>query len=507
MKVVSSQEMIQLEKQAYQKDYSEATFMKQAGLETGKAIHQYIETSHINKNGILLCGKGNNTGDGFVAATYLLKNNYQIYAFLTSPFSTWGILTQSHFLKFLKAGGIAIELLDRKDFPFPKEGFIIDAIFGTGFHGVVNDPYQTLIHQANTSQLPIFSIDIPSGLNGTDGSVELIAIHAKMTFYLGLPKIGFFLNEGWNHCGKLVGIDFGLPIDLINHFDTFMEMTTHAQVKDLLPKIVPNRHKYEVGCVVGLACSAEMPGAGVLSALGAFKAGAGIVKLLYPLGIEAQLSSSPYEIIKIGYSTQNFKEQLSNLNHVKAYFCGPGLGTSEITAQILLQFLTLIQKPCIIDADALNLMALHGFQFPFNSIITPHAGEMIRLLKANKNIIDEAPPIHSKEFLDLCQIYVNNKKVTLVLKGGPTFIFHPETPLLVCPFGDPGMATAGSGDVLTGIIAALLAQGLSTREASILGVYLHGIAGEIAAKELTSYCLMATDIINHLPKAIKSLIS
>ena len=499
MKVVTSKEMAQIEGQAYDDGLSEESFMEEAGKQSAESIHSYCEKHKITKHIILLCGKGNNSGDAYVAGRYLLRRGYQVFAFQIDELKECTPLTQKNYSMFTSKGGIVQKIQSSKEIVFPAEGAIIDGIFGTGFHGIVKDPYATVIKLANQSKLPIFALDIPSGLNGNTGVVEGPAIHAIETLFLGLPKLGFFLQDGWNHVGKLHYINFGLPEKFIDSFKAQMIMLDSNIVKPLLPKIVNNRHKYQAGFVVGLGGSPGMPGAPIMSSTASLRSGAGIIKLLHPKGMENELSASPVEIIKVPYQPREYDKIIELINSSSACFIGPGLGRSPEASELVTTVLPKIKRPCVIDADALRIIAEEKLAPPKNAILTPHTGELIQLLKLS------APLPATKEFLETCKDYAKAHHVTLVLKGGPSFIFHGNDPIQVNPRGDPGMATAGSGDVLTGLIAGLLAQGLAPHEAAALGVYLHGVAGEYAAAEKTSYCMIATDILNHFPDAFKFL--
>jgi NAD(P)H-hydrate epimerase len=288
--------------------------------------------------------------------------------------------------------------------------------------------------------------------------------------------------------------------EYIDIAESNMIMLTNEVVKPLLPPIIRNRHKYQRGLVVGLGGSPGMPGASVMSSMSALESGAGIVRLLHPKGMETELSASPAELIKIPFEhSMNETFLLEHLNKASATFIGPGIGRSPQTKDMLKKILPSLEKPCVIDADALTLLAELDIPFPKQTILTPHKGELLRLLKV------PAPDSLNLSFLKTCQEYADTKKVTLLFKGAPTFIFHPDEIVRVNPTGDPGMATAGSGDVLTGLLAALLAQGITPHEAACLGVYLHGLAGEFAAKDLTSYCMTASDLMNYFPDAFRTV--
>jgi hydroxyethylthiazole kinase-like uncharacterized protein yjeF len=497
MKIVSPGQMAQLESMAYQEGYSESDFMEEAGSGVALVANDYVELHQLSRQVALLCGKGNNAGDTYVAGVHLLHLDYEVVAYPLSPLSECSLLCRENYHRFLEEGGQVREVFSPQDMAFPKSGIILDGIFGTGFRGQLGEPFASVIRLANHSHIPIIAIDIPSGLNGTTGEVAGEAIIATETAFLGLPKTGFFLRDGWNHVGKLRYVDFGLPRKFIDQAYTDLNMLTADMVQPMLPPIVRNRHKYQAGYVVGLAGSSQMPGAAILSSWASLKGGAGITRLLFPDGMQAELAASPFEIIKMPYQYSHLDPVLENLNKASATFIGPGLGQSQEVRHLLRQVLPQLTTPCVMDADALTVFAEEISKLPPKAILTPHMGEMLRLLKLS------SPQILDRDFLDRCQQFTQEKQVTLVLKGGPTFIFHPSQPMMISIAGDPGMATAGSGDVLTGLLAALLAQGLETPYAAYLGVLVHGLAGEYAAQELTSYCLTASDIIFYFPEGFK----
>lgn len=496
MKVVSAKTMAMLESISYQQGCNEMDFMEEAGYGIAEVVKKYIEQNNLLKEVVLLCGKGNNAGDGFVAACYLMDQGYKVYTIQPESIDNCSALCRRNRSRYEKKSGLFFECFEK----IQAGGVILDAIFGTGFKGQVKEPYFSLIQAANKSGKPILSIDIPSGLDGNTGDVESCAIQASVTIFLGLPKTGFFFGKGWNCVGQLKGVDFGLPAAIMENTVPAFELIIESEIAKQLPEVVRNRHKYQAGYAAGLAGSPTMPGAAMLSSLAALRGGSGMVKLLHPRGMEAELAASPYELIKIPYEyNQNYGDIIDWMNKAQAIFVGPGLGRTEAVRQLLQQVIPHLNKPCVIDADALTLLSENSFDLPSHAILTPHLGEMQRLLKSS------FPLILNNELLEVCQNYAEENNATLVLKGAPTLIFHPGVSVLVNPTGDPGMATAGSGDVLTGLIASLLSQGLSQRNAAALGVYLHGLAGEYAAQEHTSYCMIATDLIANLSRAIKRI--
>ncbi|MCP5468939.1 MAG: NAD(P)H-hydrate dehydratase [Chlamydiales bacterium] len=461
MKVVTAKEMARIEHLAYAEGASEEAFMNAAGA----AVALHIKGLPGKPKITLLCGSGNNAGDAYVAGKLLREEGYDVTAFSLAPFEKSSPLCQLQRKRFG-------EVIESSSIPF-EEGLIVDALFGTGFHGEMKEPYRSVIGRANASSLPIISIDIPSGVNGTTGEVSS-AIIATETLFLGLPKIGCF--GAWEHAGHIFVYPFGLEEKFIEEANE----EAYLVYAPPLPPIVRTRHKYQAGYVVGVGGSPGMPGAAILSAYATLRAGAGITRLFHPAGMEEELANMPPEVIRHGYtSIDPIVEAMEKAN---AVFIGPGFGDAIDTLRALLPK---VNKPCVLDAEALTLIAQYGLEIPKRAVITPHTGEMKRLLKEG-----ETP----QEFAD-------TRDVIVLLKGAPTTIFVPYGKPYISARGDPGMATAGSGDVLTGIIAAFLAQTGDPLEAAKLGAFYHGVAGEIAAAELTSYSMIASDIIEALPEA------
>ncbi|MFA6915570.1 MAG: NAD(P)H-hydrate dehydratase [Parachlamydiales bacterium] len=495
MKIVTSKEMAALEAKAYKDGMQEDEFMEEAGEGIAFIISDYIENHGLDPHVLLMCGKGNNAGDAYVAGQRLLEMEYDVTALQMVPIDQTVRLCRENYNKFLEAGGQIWDGSTPLEI-FREVGIIVDGLFGTGFRGTVQEPFASIIDFANKSGKPIIAIDIPSGLNGETGAIEGEVVVAAETAFLGLPKVGFFLREGWDCVGKLRYVDFGLPDQYIDKHATKMTLLTSDFLKPLLPKLRRSRHKYQAGYVVGLAGSLEMPGAALLSSTAALHGGAGIVRLMYPAEMRGELTSAPFELIKTSYEPKDTAGILAHMNKATAVFIGPGLGKTKHIDHLLGEIIPRIEVPCVIDADALNFLAAHKVQLPGNTILTPHHGEFARM--AGIKSIEEV----DNNLLDICQKYAEDHKATLVLKGGPTFIFHPGKPIAVSPMGNPGMATAGSGDVLTGLIAAFLAQGMPPAQAAMMGVFVHGNAGEHAAMDHTSYCMTASDIINYLPEAL-----
>ncbi len=486
MKVIQANEMGRVERLAYEKGASEEEFMNRAGEGIAEQIQSFIARYHLKPEITLLCGRGNNGGDAYAAGLILLNGGFNVSALAFSSFEEGSSLCQLQSKRFVKAGGIIKYIQKGSQIAFGESEMLVDGILGTGFHGEVTGLYREAIEQANGSNIPILSIDLPSGLGSN------VVIKAKETLFLGLPKSECFIGEAWNYVGKIAVYDFGLPNESIEEAKADFYLIDDAMIEAYFPPILRTRHKYQAGYVVGLGGSPGMPGAPTMSSFAALRAGAGIVRLLHPQGMESELAFAPYEVIRQGYSQGDSQSILEAFSRASALFIGPGMGTSSSALELLQQIMPKINKSYVIDAEALTLIAQADIALPANGVMTPHHGEMKHLLKTDEDL--DFP-----ELLKRSQAYVDANQITLVLKGAPTFILHPGQKPHLCVRGDPGMATAGSGDVLTGIIAAFLAQVHDPLKAAILGVEFHARAGEYAAEELTSYSMVATDITEALP--------
>lgn len=492
MKVVSPKQMSYFEAQAIQEGASASEYMEEAGSGVALFVQEYVEKFGLDHHVILLCGKGNNAGDALVAGIQLLHLDYDVVAFMHESLDLCSDLCRQNYERFIKEGGRVGKDLE-EELSDHLNSIAIDGLFGTGFKGKVVEPYDTTIELVNFSQITVIAVDIPSGLDGETGKTEGPAIRATETAYLGLPKTGFFIENGWKHVGRLRYVDFGLPIEYIDEMSADLVLISSDMLLFTFPIIDRTRHKYQAGYVVGVAGSKGYSGAAILSSWAALKSGAGIVRLLHPENITEELVGSPYELIKTSYDPQDIESIINYLNSASAVFIGPGLGRTDEVCDLLKKILPQIIKPCVLDADALFHLSRESILLPKECILTPHTGEMARLLG-----VEHTPPI-TYEYLQKCYQYAADLNVTLVLKGGPTFVMHPGELIHICSKGDPGMATAGAGDVLTGVITGLLAQGLTTFDAACLGTFIHGLSGEHAADDNTPYCMTATDIVLHLP--------
>ncbi len=513
MKIVTAKEMQALDKKAIEEyGVPSLRLMENAGLRVFEEIKRFC--GRIKGKAVtIVAGKGNNGGDGLVVARYLKKAGAAVTVYLLED--------EGEISRDAKASLAAYKKIRGKFYPksaFDLKGLqarlaesdlVVDAIFGTGLNSTVKGLAKEAISAINVSGKPVVSIDIPSGINADTGVVMGTAVMAGLTFTLGLPKLGFFLYPGADYVGLLRIVDIGIPKVLVDQLQVRIELLTEDQMADLLPRRPSNAHKGNFGHTAVIAGSVGKTGAAVMASLSALRVGAGMVTLALPESLEATLPKRPWEIMTLPLpetvdhtiSLSAEKAIMQFLEGKAAVAIGPGLSTQAETQELARNLIKQNEIPTVLDADGLNAFAgkaalLSQARAPL--ILTPHPGEMNRLSGLSIEKIQ-------KDRLGVARQFSQEHRVCLVLKGAKTIIAEPSGFLSINPTGNPGMATAGTGDVLTGIITGLLAQGLSTIAAAKLGVYLHGLAGDIAAAQRGSVGLIAGDLIEQIPTAIRTL--
>ena len=496
-KVVTAIEMARIEKQSLSEGASAEAYMQRAAEGITQGVKDFVERHRLEKKVTLLIGKGNNGADALLVGKLLIKEHFFIKAYHFFPLNECSPLCQKESAAFLAEGGELHFPQGVEELHFFPQGTILDGLMGIGLKKEVEGLVLLAIEKANASKLPILSIDIPSGLCGNTGKAMPAAIKARETFFLGLPKIGFFLERGYDHIGALKGVDFGLDLKYLHAVQAEAHLINEKSLPALLPPLLRTQHKYQAGYVCALASSPGMPGAGMLATLAALRAGAGIVRLFHLEGMEKEFSKAPHELVRTPYTFKDFSQIELECKRAGACLIGPGLGKSAEMGQFLRSLVPKLSIPLVIDADGLYHLKDHFSSIQVPCVITPHKKEMLHLLGKES--------FACGEFFPLCQAYADAHQISIVYKGAPTFLFHPNHPPLIINRGDPGMATAGTGDVLTGMIAALFAKKMHPRDAAALGVYLHALAGEFAAKKRTSYDVIASDLIDSFSDAVKSI--
>ncbi|MCX6990389.1 MAG: NAD(P)H-hydrate epimerase [Chlamydiae bacterium] len=305
IRVVTADEMARVEKLSVEAGSSEAAFMEKAGIGVANAVADFLAIHPQNKQVTVFAGKGNNGADAYVAAVHLLQKGYDVEVYQLYGYDVCSPLGQVQSDRFAKIGGVIHPLQNHNDGLLAIKGVVIDGLVGTGFKGKATELLAEAIEKINASTATIFSIDIPSGLCGNTGAVGSVAVGADFTIYLELPKLGFFLDKGWDHVGKLIAVSFGLPKTFLQQAKVSAYLATELAMKEWLPPVKRTRHKYDAGYVLAIAGSESMPGAAILSSSATLHAGAGMVRLYHPLGMEESLSSSPPEVIKEEWDFEN----------------------------------------------------------------------------------------------------------------------------------------------------------------------------------------------------------
>ncbi len=448
---------------------------------------------------LFFVGPGNNGGDGLALARMLSCIGKRISIFLLSPPEQLSPDSFINYKRISKVVGISIVVMkDKTDLPLISEdAIVVDALFGSGLTRPVNGFAKEVIQHINEAHTTVLSIDIPSGLPGEDCSSfpDDSIVRASYTYTLEFPKISFFFPENEKFIGKIVVVPIGLhPAGIASTTTSY----TYLLMEDI-SQMIPSRpifgHKGTFGHLLALAGRRGMMGASLLVGKGAYRAGAGLVTCHVPLsqGVVLQIGL-PEALVNEDISSEYFTT-LPELDRYSAVVVGPGIGQSRETAGAVEQLFRTVSVPLVVDADAINLMAMYPSlqnQLPKNAVLTPHPKELERLLgKWNSSF----------ERIERQRAYAVDHGVVLLCKGANTTIALPTGYILFNSTGNSGMATGGSGDVLSGIIGGLLAQGIVPAIAASVGVFLHGLAGDIAASKVSERGLMASDIINHLGDA------
>lgn len=502
------------------------TLMENAGKQVSALLKSRLDDLN-HKVIYVFCGKGNNGGDGFVASRYLARMNARVFVFLLGKSEDVSGDARRN-LELAKQMRIPVEELiedeqldfmeshtspgnERWTFHRPEPDAVVDALLGTGAKGKVTGAIKKVIDIINQLQKPVAAVDVPSGLNADTGEASESCVKAAWTVTMGLPKTGFFLSDGMDTSGEVIIADIGFPEPLLKSGPQDMELLTKDFTKTLLPAPrKANTHKGDYGRVLIIAGSPGMTGAACLCAESCLRSGAGLVTVAVPESLNPVLETKLTEVMTLPVaetsqktlSSSALEALLSFSRRCDAVAIGPGISTHWDTRKLVYELAENLKVPFVLDADGLNCLAddehfpaLLRKQSP--CILTPHPGEMSRLLKTQTKEIN-------KNRIRSVKQTAQKAKCTVVLKGAYTLISDESQKTYVNPTGNPGMATGGTGDVLTGMIAGFLAQGMAPLHASLLSVYLHGLAGDLARDKTGEISLTASDMLSALPEAIKN---
>lgn len=504
MKVVTSREMAEIDTLTIQQyGIPSMVLMERAALAVAKHV---LEISP--ENVIILAGPGNNGGDG-IASGRILRNkikNVKIFQLFPSDRLSHDCKTQ---LDIAKKFGIPIVETYPEDEEIAKADLVIDAIFGTGLTRPIQGELAKFIERVNYLKKTVIAVDIPSGVSSDTGEVLGVAIKADRTITFGLPKRGHILYPGKDYTGALFVEDIGFPDELTKSENLKVSLIERDFARCLIPPRPKYSHKTKYGHVLVIAGSTGKTGAAMLTARAALRTGSGLVTMAVPAALKVVFQSKVLEemILPLPCNTNTLSKQalpgiMEFINErANSVAFGPGVGVNEDIEFILKELILNCPCPIVIDADGITVLSkiqdvLKNARSQI--VLTPHPGEMARLINTSVKDIE-------KQRIDITQKVATDLNVTVVLKGVPTVVAEPQGRTYLNTTGNPGMATGGSGDVLTGIIASLIGQGLSPFYASVLGVYIHGLSGDIAATQKGYHGLIAGDIIESLPAAFVEL--
>lgn len=504
MKVSRVGEMRYMDRYAIEKlDIPEEILMENAGLASLHVLANEIGIK--NKNFVVFCGIGNNGGDGLVVARKIHSNGGLVKVFIVgnpekfkgAARTNWNMISKLPIeVRIIKSAGEA-----RKDV-LHCHG-IVDALFGTGFDREATGLHKEIIQLINESGKMVLSLDIPSGVHGDTGEIMGAAVKADLTVTFGLPKIGNMLYPGYDLCGKLYVTHISFPPSLHNGDTIKVEINDYLK----LPPRQKDVYKGRMGEVLFIAGAASYFGAPYFSALSFLKAGGGYARLAAPGSITPFIAMKGSEIVfipqketKAGSLSLENRDSLIELSEkMDMVVIGPGLSLDAETQQLVRELVRTIKKPILIDGDGITAIANELEMIrerKGETILTPHLGEMARIAKKDAGEIE-------KQKIDILQLTAISLHAFIVLKGAHSLIGYPDERVFINLSGNPGMATAGSGDVLTGTIAAMFGLGMSLEDAVRKGVFIHGFSGDLAAADKGEDGITAQDILDYLPLAIK----
>jgi len=522
MKLVTPEQMKSIDKKAIEgRGIPGLELMEKAGYGSALVAKKILSGEVEGKKVLIFCGGGNNGGDGFVVGRYLSQWKAEVLFYLLAKRKDLKGDAKANLKKAEELNLPIYEILDEKDLPeIIKADLVVDAIFGTGFKGEISGLSEKVIELINATKVKRLSIDVPSGLNAKTGEIESLCVKADYTATMGLPKIGHFLHPGKDFSGKVEIIDIGVPGDVLERENINLNVIVQEEVSFLLPKRSGDAYKGNCGRVVLIAGSTGMTGAAALASESCLRVGAGMAILGLPRTLNDIMEIKLTEVMtkplpdvrkKGALALRGLGEISQILKWGDCLALGPGLGQHFETAELVRRLVKRTNLPTLVDADGLNALAKDSSIFEeidLPLILTPHIGELSRLIDFP---LEEIEKDRIKYAIDTAKKF----NCVLVFKGAPTIVASPEGEAFVNSTGNAGMATAGSGDVLTGIIIGLLAQMLFDRrgrevdtimlDAANCGVLIHGLAGDLAKEKKGEMGMIAGDIMEKIPEALKKL--
>jgi NAD(P)H-hydrate epimerase len=511
MKVVTAAQMRDIDKKTIASGIRGIDLMEHAGQSVFKAMREHFGDLSGKKLGIF-CGKGNNGGDGLVVARILAEEGAKIKVILLAKREEVKGDARTNLERAQELGIEIMEVISQNQLvelaeTVAESDIVVDAILGTGIEGAPKEPQASVISLINTLRKPVVSVDIPSGVAGSTGKVPGSSVNAALTVSFGLPKIGLVVYPGADKVGKLVVADIGIPSRLLEDDQIKVNMITPEDVSPYLKSREPDTHKGTYGHLLVIAGSAGMTGAAMLTSYGALRSGVGLVTLGIPQSLNDIMEVKLTEGMTLALpETRNRTLSLAAqvpvldfLKRVDAVALGPGLSIEPETVALVKNLTKEIGMPMVIDADGLNALAGEPKilrQRKASTIITPHPGELAKLTEVTAKDVQADRIKAASEF-------ATEYNTIVILKGARTIVADSSGQSFINPTGNPGMASGGVGDVLTGMVGSGLAQGMDAICAAKVAVYVHGLAGDMIAREKGEISLIAGDLLEKLPSAFK----
>jgi len=473
-----------------------------------KKMVQDVPNSRID----LFCGTGNNGGDGFVAALQLVEWGANCVVWIIGNPQNIKNDAGYFYQKYTKINP-SIRVInnpsDLEKYTDLKESdLIIDAMLGTGFRGAVQGITADAIHLINQNDIPVLAVDIPSGVNGDTGQVGSEAVRADTTVTMGFLKRGLLFFPGKRYAGEIAVVDLGYPRKAFSVLNEKTFLIGKQDVKRILPPIDEDTYKHRQGKVLIFAGSVGMTGAATLCALAAMRSGVGLVVTAIPQSLNTIMEIKLTEALTLPlpesaertFCPESLRGAKPRIDWSDVVVFGPGVSDQVVVNQFGNELLKVCNKPLIIDADGLKIFRenLELIRSIDDLIITPHHGEFAMMTGSDITLLN-------KNIIDTAREFVKNYPCNLVLKGAPTIVVSPDGQVAVNSTGNPALATGGTGDVLTGIIAAFRAQGMNSFNAAVAGVSIHGLAGDWGRKKLGVRGLIASDLLDYLPMILRRL--
>jgi len=460
----------------------------------------------------IIAGSGNNGGDGFVMARYLISAGEDVIVYLLTKNEKLSGDARFNYERLLKMDAFIIEMPDEASLNpnyeiLSTRNIWIDALLGTGLRSDVRGRYKRMISFLNVTSHPVFSVDIPSGLHADTGKICGKAVQANATITFGHQKIGQAMPTGIKHCGKLAIADIGIPSQITKSIAPKQYLLTSKTIDLSFCQRPSSAHKGTTGHVLVIGGTIGKTGACAMTSKAAMRIGCGLVTLGIAQSLNPILETQLMEVMTLPFSEERpgvlgskaFDEIMCASKGKKCIAIGPGMGIAQETETLVHKLIQEINIPMVIDADAINALAGHAeclHNAKVRHILTPHPGEMARLTGLSTQEIQS-------DRITFARYFARSHNVILILKGAKTIIAHPDGQIAINPTGNPGMASGGMGDVLTGIIAGIIAQGIMPGKAVETAVYIHGLASDILQKKMGRIGFMASDVIQSLPLALE----